>query len=284
LEGSFSFLNSPEGPFGLQAFTGSQMAWDGIDYGGELGGRLTYERTLSPRSLLQVRGEYLGGWSDSARTGGSFAFAPAIPGIAATNTATVSSEADVISGEVNFWQRSAAAERSHWAYGGGLRVISFNETARANQFGTAFAPGFPSAPFVRSDTDNLFIGAQALGAYHWRVRPSFEVTFGSKLMLGNMNRDLRVSDSSIFSGGPHSAAKSKEDELTFGVEASIDFIWHLSRRISLTGGYRLLVLQDVVRANDAMDFSKSFSGAVQAAQTTDDAYVHSVFLGLALDF
>ena len=42
-------------------------------------------------------------------------------------------------------------------------------------------------------------------------------------------------------------------------------------------------LDDVVRAHEAMDFSKSNSGAVQATQNTDQLIIHTFFVGFSLD-
>ena len=81
--------------------------------------------------------------------------------------------------------------------------------------------------------------------------------------IGNLNRNVTVTDNSIFAGGSHTS-RSEEDELVFAFEVELSGRWRLNRCLSLVGGYRLLFVDDVVRANDAMDFNKSFSGAVQA--------------------
>jgi hypothetical protein len=275
-------VNSPEGTFGLESFTGNQMNWEGVDYDPTYGGGILIQHALSSCSRIELRGSWLGQVDASARTTGQFAFAPPIPGIAANNSMIVESEAEVITGELN-WVRQLGGCRTRYDLGLGLRATYFEETASANNFATAFNPGFPGAPFVTSTVEEYFIGAQLVTGVHHDVNRCLELSAMFKPALGNLNRNLTVNDNSIFAGGAHTS-RSEEDELVFAFEVELSAKWRLNRCIALVAGYRLLFVDDIVRANDAMDFTKSFSGAVQAAHTTDQLFVHTLFAGVNLSF
>ena len=58
----------------------------------------------------------------------------------------------------------------------------------------------------------------------------------------------------------------------------------MSRCLAFTLGYNLLFLDNVQRANDAMDFSASTSGAVQARNEVDQLLWHGVYAGISFEF
>ena len=145
------------------------------------------------------------------------------------------------------------------------------------------APLATGARFVDSDVDNDFFGLQANVAVHIDANQCLEFYASGKGMFGVLNKDIDVSDDSIFAGGTHSA-HSEDDEFVFGVDFELGFVWRITRNIGITGGYELLFLDDVQRAEDAMDFSRSNTGAVQARQEPDQLVVHSVFLGVTINF
>ena len=161
------------------------------------------------------------------------------------------------------------------------RYLQLNELSTVD-FSQPPLPQFAGPSFVNSDVENLFVGLQVGAMFHWDIHPCFELNALLKAMGGNINRKIEVTDRSIFAGGPHSAS-SEDDEIVFGAEVELGFKWRIHRRWAITGGYNLQFLDGVVRAYDAMDFSHSNSGAVQARQLTDQMLIHSVFLGLNLN-
>lgn len=206
-----------------------------------------------------------------------------IPGISAVNTGDFTSEADLYTGEFNWWCEQLCEGQMRYDTLLGLRTVYFNETARADKVANPIVPGFPGAAFVASDVKNWFIGLQGGGAVHWDASQCFEVTLSGKAMLGNMNRQINVSDQAIFSGGTH-ASTLDDDEIVFGGELELGLRWRLTRWLAITGGYSWLFLDGVQRATQAFNFGASTSGAVQAQMQTGQIVVHSVFLGLNINF
>jgi hypothetical protein len=283
LEGNVTWINDPEGTFGLESFTGQQMNWDGLEYDPAFGGGGMIQYAFRPGTRIQLRGSYLGSFDAEGPTSGQFAFAPPIPGIAAINSAMLTSEAELMTGELNLIHEVMSSSCARFDVGIGARAVYFEETAVATGFGTAFNPGFPGAPYVRSVAEELLIGAQLVTAMHFDLSNCFTVTFGFEPGLGYLTRDLVVEDRSIFAGGEH-VSRNDEEQLVFMFEAEISAKWRLTKNIALVGGYRLLFVDEIVRANDAMDFTKSFSGAVQARQETDQLFAHTLFVGVSIDF
>jgi hypothetical protein len=92
-----------------------------------------------------------------------------------------------------------------------------------------------------------------------------------------------VSDQDFFSGGPHSGSID-EDDFVAGFEVDAVLRWWFSERAAVSLGYSLLIIDDIVRAHDALDFSQSGTGAVQPIRTTDELVVHAILFGVVLDF
>jgi hypothetical protein len=293
LEGTVSIATDPEGPFGEDSFFPNQIRWSRLDYDGEFGVRGSVGFRTSSTSRVEARGAYLGSWDDTSRQTGVFGFSPAtpappmvpglIPGVSAVNSGTLESEADAWTAELNFWQQIGCTPCMRTDVMAGLRVMSWNETATADGWATAFVPGFPGAPFVRSDVDNLFLGFQVGAMTTFDVTRCFSVSVSGKGMLGNINRQSEVSDRAIFAGGTHSSSL-EEDEIVLGFELELGMQWRLTDWISVTGGYSGLFLDGVQRAHDVMNFGASTSGAVQTQSDTDQLLIHSLFLGVRVDF
>ena len=87
----------------------------------------------------------------------------------------------------------------------------------------------------------------------------------------------------LLAGGPHTASEG-DDEFVFGLNLDLSAAWHLTPHLAIVGGYDLLFLDNVQRAEDGMDFSNSNSGAVQATQNPDQLVIHSLFLGITFSF
>ena len=146
-------------------------------------------------------------------------------------------------------------------------------------------PGpFPVADgFVDSDVKNKFYGGQLCLAAHYDADPRWTFASSLKALMGSLDRDLAVVDNSIFAGGTHSS-KEGDDEFVFGINFELNATWRLAPHVSLFAGYDLLVLDNVQRAEDGMDFSNSNSGAVQATQNPDQLVIHSLFVGVTFTF
>jgi hypothetical protein len=292
LQGTYTFITDPEHAFGLDTFFPNQLRWDTLDYDGEFGGRVALRYAMTPCDRIEARGAYLGEFSDSTRQTGVFGFSPfgvpppipaVAPGVAGPFTADFEMESTLWTAELNWWSEQICDGRWRLDTVVGARVISYEEDADARNFAPAFNPGFPGAPFIRSETENLFIGIQAGGQAHWDIAQTFELNASFKAMLGNINRESVVSDNSIFSGGPHTGTL-EEDEIVWGFEAEAGVRWRLVRWLSIEAGYSLLFLDEVQRANDALNFNASPSGALQAQSLTDQIVAHTLFAGITLQF
>jgi Putative beta barrel porin-7 (BBP7) len=292
LQGTYTYITDPEHAFGVDTFLPDQVRWDTLEFDGEPGGRAAVRYAVGPLDWIEARFAYLGEFDDQRRQTGVAGYAPAAepppipgvaPGVAGPFTADFSMESTLWTAELNWWSEWFCDGRWRVDTVVGARVISFEEDAEVNSVDPGFNPGFPGDPFVRSETDNLFLGVQAGARVHWDIHQCFELNASLKGLLGNLNRETVVTDNSVFSGGPHSASL-EEDEFVWGFEAEVGARWRLLRWLSLEAGYSLLFLDNVQRANDAMNFGASLSGAVQAQSNPDQLFAHSVFAGITLQF
>jgi hypothetical protein len=286
LEATYTGTAAPDGPFGL-AVPGApaQMSWDALDYGFNFAGRGTLRYWVRPQHALELRGSYLGSWDDSARSAGTFGFRPGPGGLGgqiAPNSARLHADAKLYSGELNYWMELACRGCTRFDLLLGARWLQFNENASATDWAAPILPG-AGPPFVRSEVENRFLGGQIGGAIRRDVGERFTLSFVLKGLVGGIRRKADVSDANVFAGGTHSAS-STDSELVLGMEAELGFRWRLSSRMAITGGYTLTALDNVLRAHDAMDFTQSTSGAVQARQQTDQLIAHTFFVGLNLNF
>jgi hypothetical protein len=292
LQGTYTWLPDPEHAFGIDTFFPDQLRWDNLEYEPEFGGRVAARYAVGPYDKIEARFAYFGEFEDSQRQTGVFGYAPAAPpppipgvaeGVAGPFTANFAMESTLWTAELNWWSEWFCDGRWRVDTVVGARAIAFDEEADVSGFDPAFNPGFPGAPFVHSDTENLFLGVQAGARAHYDLNQCIELNASLKGMLGNINRKTVVSDNSVFSGGPHSGSL-EEDEFVWGFEAEVGVRWRLVRWLSIEAGYSLLFLDDVQRANDALNFGASTSGAVQAQSDPDQLYAHTLFAGVTLQF
>lgn len=292
LEGSFGLLNDMDGKLGTPAFGfARQFEWDELDYSFSVGGRVTLEHAIQPQQWIQFRGAYYGSWDDSTSRVGVFGFQPGntftgggTQRVGASNdvNGTLSGDAELFGAEFNYINEISCSGCSRLDFIVGVRYLQFDETARAD-FAEAPITGFTGPAFVASSVENTFVGLQAGIRWHYQPSNALELTAGLKALAGNVNRNITVSDQSIFAGGPHTAT-DEEDEIVLGADIELGIRVRLTRCIAVTAGYNLIVLDSVSRANDVMDFSQSGSGAVQAQQVTDQLIWHGVFAGLQFNF
>jgi hypothetical protein len=287
VEGAYSILTDPEGPVGLDTGLPTQLRWDVLDYGGEFGVRAAAGWQASPCIRFEVRGAYLGGWSNSEMTGPGvygYSIAPGGAVVASPLGATVlSSNADLWTAELNGYRR--LVECGCWKVEGlaGARVVSFSEHAHAEPVGRVVGAA-PAATFLDADSDTVFYGGQLGAMASWSCCP-LTVRISGKALLGVTHRDSTVTDGGIFSLGVKSDDESKTG-FAFGLEGELGLQWRVTRCVSIVGGYSVLFLDQVQRANRAMDFSNGnpVNGQVLAQDDTDSIVVQTVFLGVRLDF
>ena len=276
VEAGFSLLDEPEGNLGSPAAGLSPLSWDVNDYTPALGGRVTLSRCLWGADI-EGRLAYYGGWEDDSRQTGAFGFANVF-GQSPTATTTLVSEADLLSGELNYWRDLQEGCSTRFRYGVGLRYINFEESAEARNW-----VGLAPDSFLNGEADNEFLGGQLMGAYIWEPAELLTVALSAKAFFGVMGRDIIIDEVSILSGG-RKRATNEDSEFSWGLELGIDASWAINNCLSLTLGYSALYLDEVVRGHDALDFSRGATGAVQAIQVTDSIWVHSLWLGLAYRF
>jgi hypothetical protein len=286
LEGMASWFSGPDGMLGeLVAGLDDPIEWNDIDYPVAFGGRLTVSYRYEAQTRVELRGTYWGEADETSSVDGFFGALPGAGGdgdISRPVTADMESEAELWGIELNWWTEVSCSGHTRVDVGFGFRYVSFEEIARVD-FTTLDVGPFPIADgFVESEVQNDFIGVQAMIAGHIDLSQTFEIYGSAKGLFGQIDRDVDVTDDSIFAGGTHSASVS-DDEFVFGVDLELGFKWRISSRLAITGGYELFFLDGVQRAEDAMDFSRSDTGAVQATQATDQIVVHSLFLGLSIN-
>ncbi len=293
IEGMAGILQAPEGPFGLAVPPGfppptPQLNYDGLDYGFAFGGRVTGRYYIGPQESIELRATYNGSWDDNTVSNGRFGFSagpfgpgPANGNVTVANSLTIDSESELFSGEANWWTELACEGCTRWDLMAGVRYVQFDEDLTGS-FANPIIPGGGPAS-VASSTENTFIGAQLGGAIHRDFSDRFTFTLSLKAMIGNVTREASVSDANVFAGGTHSAS-SEDEEIVWGLDADIGVKMRVTSRIAITAGYNFFFLDNVLRAHDAMDFTNSVTGAVQAQQKTDQLIVHSLFLGVNFNF
>ncbi len=272
----------PEGIIGVTPPAGTTLFnWDANDLAAGIGARLTVTRALRGCDRLEFRGSYMG-WSDDSSQTGRFGFRPT-PGGALTlspvATATLESEVDLWSLEVNWWKPLGGSGRSRFEWGFGARVVSLTDTATAkNWAGLAGA-----AANLEGEAQNTLWAGQAMGA--WRLQPTRSLAFAviGKALAGALNRDLTEKDTSIVTGGPTSNASTERTDFGWGLEGEVRAVWRPWSRVGITASYTVLFLDDVSRGSEIMDFAQTATGSVQILDTTDSILVHTLYLGVHLD-
>lgn len=289
LAGLYSATGSPDGILGEDLFVpGNHLDWNEVDYDAELGGRAGISYRFEPQSRIEFVGTYYGSPDATDAQQGQFAARPGVTGlgdISRVVDATFSSEAETYSLELNWWTELTCKGKWRVDAGLGARHISFEETARVD-FVTSpqFVGPFPVADgFVESAAENKFYGGQLCLAAHFDADPRWEFGASLKALFGTLDRNLQVDDLSIFAGGPHTASEG-DDEFVFGVNMEVSARWRIAPKVAIFAGYDLLVLDNVQRAEDGMDFAQSNSGAVQAEQDPDQLVIHSLFVGVTFTF
>lgn len=287
LEGSYNGLNSPEGLLGEPIFGASdQFDWESLDFEGAFGGRVTVRYALAPMRWLELKGIYYGENSDDSTQIGRFGFLPGpagIGGASAPVNGRMSAESESWSGELNFVSEFSCTGCMRFDLLLGARYMRLEEQARVDFDPNAGIANFNGPAFVEARTSNTLFGGQVGVQGHYDLSERFTITGGLKVILGNMSRDADIEDRSVFIGGSH-ASRSTQEELVFAADIELRARWRIMPRAAITFGYNLFFADNVLHAYDAMDFTKSTSGAVQARQEVGQMINHSIFAGVEFNF
>ena len=284
IEGLIAFWDGLDGTFGEPTGQADQMVWDVLGSTEAPGVRLGALYEIDNLNSVEARWTWFTGIEREGRQTGVFGYTPGDgnpSGISASNTATFRSESDVMSLEASWWRFLPQVEKVHANFLLGVRFIRHDEQASATDWENDFGAG--SDPFVASDVLNTFLGGQVGIAVFYRAGKRVEFVGILKGLFGAMMRDITVMDQAFFSGGLHTGSL-EETDFVFGVDLDLGLRVWVSQRVAVTLGYNLLLLDGVVRAHGAMGFSQSATGAVQPIVTKDELVLHSVLLGVIVDF
>ncbi|MHC4972277.1 MAG: BBP7 family outer membrane beta-barrel protein [Planctomycetota bacterium] len=284
IEGLIAFWENAQGPFGEHSGQPDQMLWDILGSTEAPGFRLGGMYEVDANNSVEARWTWFTGIEQQGRQTGVFGFSPGdggAPGVSASNTATFNRKVEVMSFEASWWRLLPDVDKVRANFLLGVRVIPIDEEASAVDWANDFGAG--SDPFVRSDVSNTFAGGQVGVAVVYAAGTRVEFVGILKGLFGAMLRDISVVDQAIFSGGLH-AGSLEETDLVFGVDLDLGLRVWVSRRIAVTLGYNLLFVDGVVHASAAQDFTQSATGAVQPRVAKDELVLHSVLLGVIVDF
>jgi hypothetical protein len=281
LAGTFALIDDPEGPVGLPLGVANQLQWGGNEYDGQFGALVTLGRSWTNKTMTEVRGRWWSEFDGSSAQTGVFGVAPG-PTASGVGNATLNSDANFWGLDAMHWWAVHCCDCNRFLLGGGVSVQRFDETAAfATQTG-AIGAAAPLPASARAEVENLFFGVQ-LGAA-WRADMGQRTEFGVTVrgLVGGLNRDIDVSDVNILAAGPH-ANSDEETAFGWGGEVGVSVVHQLTGRIAVTAGYNLLILGEIVRAHDAMDFGQPATGAVQPQHVTDTLIAHEIFVGVVLN-
>lgn len=287
LQGGAAWFSNPDGLLGeLVAANPAQLDWNHLDYGLQLAGRVGASYRYAPFHRVELRGTYYGNPDDAGTRVGFFGATPGATGtgdLSRSVTAAFSTDATAWGAEFAWWNELGCEGHVRTDWGIGVRYLSFDETARVGFVAAGVGP-FPVANgFAASDVTNHWFGLEAGFAVHVDLTEEFEMSGTIKPMLGRISSKATVTDDSVFVGGLHSASAS-DDAIVFGADLEIGAKWRLNERISIVGSVDVLFLDQVQRAEDALDFSHSTTGAVQARNRPDQLLITTLFLGVGFTF
>ncbi|MHC5011306.1 MAG: BBP7 family outer membrane beta-barrel protein [Planctomycetota bacterium] len=279
VEGGVTVLEDPDGQLGedVPPAAGAPLDWDDVNHDPALAIRATVGVCLSSKARLELRGTWYGSGDASSRETGVFGFLPG-PGISPVNTVTMTDEIDFYGLELNWW-RDLELESDDWWLGVGFRYLQCDETATAERWSPGL--GVPGVPFIQSDAENAFFGGQLVGEVTEDISSCFEAGLRIGILVGSLSTDARVVDEAIFSGGRHTA-RNDGSEFTWGFELNAALTYRVSRTFGVVFSYNLLYLDDILRANKAMDFTQANTGAVQARRRTESMLTQMFLIGFEL--
>jgi hypothetical protein len=283
VEGGIAITDDPEGILGLPlGGRGRPFDWGENSYGSAFAARVTVTRHIRQCQRLELRGMWTADWKDttpqegrnfgfSQNTGGGLILSPQV-------ASTLTNQSNLWSVELNWWRTTPRRGGSRLDYAVGLRVIQFEDKARATDW-----VGLAPDAYLEGEATNTLWAAQ--GAVAWRLGAwkRFELSVGGKGMVGLRNRDLTERDTSIVTGGPTTDARRERTDFGWALEGEITAIFRPVARIGITASYTILFMGDVTHANKMLDLSRAATGSVQIVDSKDDLLVHSLFFGVRID-
>ena len=277
LQGALVLFDALEGTLG-EPRAGS-LDWGRNDFDPGFGARVTLGHALTPVNRVEVRGVWYGDLTGRSTQAGAFGFSPPVGGTTAVTAATLHNTSELGSVEANWWHELCCQGKLRFSSILGARYLRLDETAFARMQAGALAPIIAT---VNSDVRTDLFAGQVGGAVHWLAADNLEITLSAKGLLGSMRRRIDIDDTNVFVGGVHNA-QSKKTEFGWGAELEVTATHRVTRNFAATASYTLLFVNDVVRPNDAMNFSQANTGGVTARQAKSELLVHAFFLGFSLD-
>jgi hypothetical protein len=284
LEGGLAIYEDP------QRFLGAEptvpiipFRWDQVDSAPAFAVRGTAGFWASTLDRIDLRGTWYGEASGRNRDQGQFFFQPG-GGVSPLQTATLVDEMSMWGVELN-WTRALGEARdgqcARWRLGGGLRYLRFSETAGVENWTPGL--GFAGTPFIRSEARNSLVAGQVVAQVTQSLGDRLSARLDLAGIFGSNTREVDLTDEAILSGGRHTSSLQTSG-FTWGIEATARLSYALSSRVSLSVSYTILLLDEISRANLAMDFNQANTGAVQAGRVTDNMATQLVMLGVHVRF
>lgn len=272
----------PEGLISVDSGTANQARWDALDYGVAIGGRVAY---TFPWTCWDVRiaGTWWGSWDADTTTSGTLTDrptpnAPPNPPVAFANIP--------LHEEATLWDLDVTATQPFYCspcftaeWGAGLRYLRFDEEARF-----AFTQGIaaPVTTTLGADVENGLLAAEAVLVGTWKLNSCWDFKGRASAFVGWMHRDGVIT--SINQAPPLVGTTDETDDLGFGGELELALQWHANSCWTLSVGYGLLVLGNVTRAHEALDFNNVATLDIGPVFTDDTLLVHRFFVGAGIDF
>ena len=286
VEGAVSIFEDPEGGLGQPVAAGNTpYDWALNEFDPSIGGRLGLSWTPGDCYRYEIRGTHYGEVDAASSQNGSFGFFPPAGGTSPAATANFASEAELYTAEANFWYEEKSNECLCLSYGIGFRYVNHEDEASVSNLPLPIPGAAPMIGSLNGEVENEFFGGQLMfrGVYTPPEFDAFSIDLSVKALLGSLERRIRINDTSILAGGPHSASRELDD-FGWGAEVRLGFSYEITRCLRATLAYELFYLADVSRAHSSFDFSQAQTGAVQAGDVTEDLIIHSLFFGLSYDF
>jgi hypothetical protein len=273
LEGGVSLVRDPDGPLGEPTGAPDSIRVDDLSYAPAAAARVTLERRLSPCDRVFVRGTWWGETEDELLVRGEFGVRPP-NAVVPTSDVTLRAEASAWSAEVG-WARSLLRRgRLEAELRLGLGTLGFEETLDAVVGNLAT---------VRGEASTLYLLARPGVAAQVRLSERLTATLAGTALLGLSDRRMEVADSGLLTPGPKENVE-RATSFAYGGEAELRLTWHVRPRLAVFASYDVLLVGEVLRARDGLDFTRADIGAVQPRHRLDELFLQTVTLGVTISF
>jgi hypothetical protein len=282
VEGGVGTTEDPSGVLGVTPPVGvGHLLWDENDYSAHFGVRVTAGRYLRSCERLEARGFWLHWQADSLHEG-QFAYTQ-VPGgpllLSPGVGVTLENKTTIWGGEVTWWRTLRSSGPSRLELGLGGRLLRVQDRAIGRDW-VGLTNGVAE---LEGKADSTLWAAQGAAAWRLGAWKRFEVAVLGKGMVGLLDRDLREHDTSIVTGGTTTDAHRERTQLGWALEGEIQATFRPVRRVGITAAYSLLLIGDVTRANEMLDFSQAATGSLQIRDTKSSLLVHALWFGVRID-